>query len=311
MSIADYSHIIDFHVHPKDPDGSMVLGFKRAGLTHAVFLATDTDPADMDRQEIREYVMRKYSGSELAFYMPWEEVEERVRADLRSPGHIDNEKLRDIVLRDPGFITGFGSVDLSRDPGYVGQTLETIVSYGFRGIKLLPYSQFFDPETNENIELLFEFSSRHGLIILTHSGCAAGLYEEPSFNMESHPMRWRKAVRAHPDVPVVLAHFSAYSSMYPGIWFEDAVALMKECGNVYADTAAVWTILQGEWAVSHIRKELGGFDRVLFATDYPMTLRSPGGLPAAIASVSDNHLLSEYERAAVLGENAARLLGIN
>lgn len=46
--------VVDFHIHPKSPDLKFFADMREAGVTHGVILATDTDPSDVDRPEIKE-----------------------------------------------------------------------------------------------------------------------------------------------------------------------------------------------------------------------------------------------------------------
>jgi predicted TIM-barrel fold metal-dependent hydrolase len=85
--------------------------------------------------------------------------------------------------------------------------------------------------------------------------------------------------------------------------------LGKQYRNIYADLAAVNWLLDREVVVKEIRKTIG-FDRVLFATDYPASLASGMSLAYIVSGLKANTNLSEKEKRKVLGENAARLLGI-
>ena len=155
-----------------------------------------------------------------------------------------------------------------------------------------------------------EFCSRHGLIVLSHTGCSSGVFESPYLSMHCRPSKWAKLARKYPDVPLVLAHFGSYSAMYPGIWLDEAISLMADCGNVYADTASVWRMLQSETVVSHIREKVG-FERVLFGTDYPMPTLLPGGESAVVSEILQNTYLQDQEKESFLGKNAFRLLYCN
>ena len=54
---------VEFHVHPKMPDLKFLSDMRKAGVRHAVILATDTDPEDLDRPEIVEKLKNAYEGS--------------------------------------------------------------------------------------------------------------------------------------------------------------------------------------------------------------------------------------------------------
>ena len=151
----------------------------------------------------------------------------------------------------------------------------------------MQYMNFPKPSRSDTIT-----SSREGFII-----------------QYSRPSRWEKLVAKYPTVPIILAHFGAYSEMMPGIWFDEAVDLMVKYKNVYADTAAVWRLLWSEEMVGMIR-DRGLFGQVLFGTDYPMPVLFPGGERGVVLDILDDPLLTEDEKRMVLGGNALRLFGL-
>ena len=300
---------VEFHVHPKMPDLKFLSDMKRAGVRHAVILATDTDPEDLDRPEIVEKLKNAYGGSAHSRTVPFAQFLKTIRADLYSRTHVTDQDAADWVADYPDTLTGFGSVNLSKSGEYVEEKLDHIRQLGLKGIKLLPYSQFFNPAENENMDLLFDFCRRNGFIVLTHSGCAAGAFEMVELSRDSHPSLWEPVALKYPDVPIVLAHFASYSSHQPGIWFNEALSLMKKCPNVYADISAAHYLLADAENVLKIRKTTG-FGQVLFATDYPGPLYYGSTLSQLVQNVRGNPLLSEAEQRAILVNNGQRLLGL-
>ncbi|MBL7225802.1 MAG: amidohydrolase [Desulfobacteraceae bacterium] len=301
--------VVDFHIHPKSPDLKFFADMREAGVTHGVILATDTDPSDVDRPEIKEQLRKAYSSSPQSHRAPFESVLKHIRASLYSHTHVTDQDVADWVEDYPDILIGFGSVNLSKGRAYVKKKLEEIDRLKLRGVKLLPHSQFFNPSENENVDLLFEYCRQTGAIVLSHSGCGPGPFEVPELSGNSHPALWEPLVKKFPDVPLVLAHFGAYSTDIPGIWLYDVLQLGKKYKNIYADLAAVNWLLDREEVVKEIRKTIG-FDRVLFATDYPASLVSGMSLAYMVSGLKANTNLSEKEKRKVLGENAARLLGI-
>jgi len=305
----DFYPVIDFHVHPKMPDLKLLSDLRKAEVSHAVILATDTDPSDVERPEIQEKLKKIYEASSLSESVPFSRVLGEIKSSLYSPTHVTDQDVADWVEDYPDVIIGFGSVNLCKPSGYVERKLAEIERLGLKGIKLLPFSQFFNPAENENMDLFMGYCRRTGTIVLSHSGCAAGPYELPEFSADSRPKFWEPVVEKYPDVPVVLAHFGAYSSNRPGIWLQEAMELGRKYNNVYADLAAVTWLLGDERTVRDIRKTIG-FDRVLFATDYPQPLYFGVSLARVVYDVKVNTLLSDEEKRQVLGENAGKLLGI-
>lgn len=302
--------MVECHVHPKIPDLKFLSDLKKAGISHAVLLATDTDPMDVDRPEIVEKLRKNFDATELSRKVPFKKYVESIRGTLFSDSHVTNQDTADWVTDYPETLIGFGSVNLSKDSEYVKAKLKEIEHLKLKGIKLLPYSQFFNPAVNKNMEMLFEYCRRTGSAILSHSGCAAGPFEPVAFSQDSRPELWEPMAKKYPDVPIVLAHFASYSSQKPGIWFSEAVALMETCRNVYADISAAHYLFDDERKIKQIRDTIG-FDRVLFATDYPGPLYYGFSLSSMVRQIKENPFLAQDEKAAILGQNAKKLLGIH
>jgi predicted TIM-barrel fold metal-dependent hydrolase len=86
--------------------------------------------------------------------------------------------------------------------------------------------------------------------------------------------------------------------------------LGKSHPNVYIDLAGVDWLLDRENVIQEIRKTIG-FDRVLFATDYPAPLATGASWAYVAKRVQTNSNLTPKEKHKILGKNAARLLGLS
>ncbi len=305
----NFAPVVDFHIHPKVPDLKLFADLSRAGIAYAVILATDTDPSDVDRPEIRDELRKEYSGCAQSHRLPFDKVLGQIRASLYSPTHVTNQDVADWVEDYPDILFGFGSVNLSKDKSYVERKLEEIQELRLPGIKLLPFSQFFNPADSENVNLLFDYCRQTGSIVLSHTGCAAGPFEILELSRNAHPGNWEPVLKKYPDVPLVLAHCGSYSSYIPGIWLYEALQMGKKFRNVFADIAAVEWLLDRETVVKEIRKTIG-FDRILFGTDYPLPLSAGVSMAYLVSGIKANILLTEKEKRKVLGGNAAELLDI-
>lgn len=302
--------IVDFHIHPKTPDLKFFADMREAGVTHGVILATDTDPADTERPEVRAQLKKAFDRSHSSGRMGFESLLRHIQKSLYSPTHVTNQDVADWVGDYPDILTGFGSVNLSKDRDYVRRKLDEIQDLQLRGLKFLPHSQFFNPAENEHMPMVFEYCQQTGSIILSHSGCGPGPFEVIELSHNSHPSLWESWLKRYPQVPVVLAHAGAYSTEIPGIWLFEALQLGKAHSNVYIDLAAVDWLLDREMVIQEIRKTIG-FDRVLFATDYPLPLATGVSLAYIVKRVQTNSNLTPKEKHKVLGKNAARLLGLS
>jgi predicted TIM-barrel fold metal-dependent hydrolase len=241
--------------------------------------------------------------------VPFSKVLEEIRSALYSPTHVTEQDVADWMEDYPDVIIGFGSVNLCKSRDYVEAKLARIQELKLKGIKLLPFAQFFNPAEHENMEIFMEFCRKTGTVVLCHTGCAAGPHERPEFSEDSRPSLWEPVARKYPDVPIGLAHFGSYSSSRPGIWLREAMEVGRKCENIYADLAAVNYVLEDERAVKEIRKTIT-FDRVMFATDYPGPVYFGTSLASLVHDVKRNPFLTEEEKHKVLGENAARVLGM-
>ena len=84
---------------------------------------------------------------------------------------------------------------------------------------------------------------------------------------------------------------------------------MEKCPNVFADISAAHYLLGDAGTVGQIRQTTG-FNRVLFATDYPGPLYYGTSLAQLANNVRGNSLLSEAEQRAILVDNGRKLLGL-
>ena len=302
--------IVDFHIHPKTPDLKFFADMREAGVTHGVILATDTDPEDVERPEIREWLKQAFSKSQASGRSGFESLLRHIKKSLYSPTHVTNQDVADWVKDYPDILIGFGSVNLSKDRDYVRRTLDEINRLKLKGLKFLPHSQFFNPAENENMATVFDYCQQTGSVILSHSGCGPGPFEIIELSQNSHPALWEPWLKKYSDVPVVLAHAGAYSSEVPGIWLFDAFQLGRDYSNVYIDLAAVDWIMDREMVIQEIRKTIG-FDRVLFGTDYPLPLSGGVSWAYVVKRLQANTYLTPREKDKLLGKNAARLLGLS
>lgn len=295
---------IDVHIHPKLSEESLLGQMADANIGAAVLLSADTDPCDLDKEDVRKKVMALYRGGLLEGVLPFDALIETMRKGVRSPSHIGPENLVDLIARYPDRFVGFGSVDLCKSQVYVETKLNEIKALGLSGLKLYPFSQFFNPGESSNMELLCEFCEKNGLIISCHTGCAPGIWEVPSLAEDCNPKYLKGLALRHPGVPIIMAHFGSYSADFPGIWLDEAVEVMEACDNAWADTAAVPFLFYDEDAANKIKRKVG-FDRVLFGSDF-------SGLPGRnlqryVEAVQKSPCLSDAEKEKILCSNAKRL----
>ncbi|MGA8833965.1 MAG: amidohydrolase family protein [Desulfomonilaceae bacterium] len=306
----NFHPVVDFRIHPQVPDMKLFVDMRRAGVSRGVILATDTDPADLDRPSIKDSLYKDYSSCAQSRWLNFGQIMKHLRSNLYSNTHVTNKDVAAWLKDYPEILFGFGSVNLSKERYYVEEKLDQIGKLGLRGVNLTPYSQFFNPAENQNVDLLFQYCRSMECVVVSHSGCGMGPFDILELSRNSNPILWEPILKKYPDVPLVLAHCGSYSEFLPGIWLHEALSLGKNFRNVYGDFSAVEWILDSAAIVKEIRKTIT-FDRIFFGTDYPFPLASGMGPACLVSSVRANRHLTEKEKHKVLGENAIKLLRSN
>lgn len=168
--------------------------------------------------------------------------------------------------------------------------IDRMVADGLRGIKLhADYQGFFvdDPA----LFPVYRALADAGLLVLHHAGVDIGLPPP----VHCPPDRLARALDAVPELTVIAAHMGGYVQ-----WDEVERCLVGR--NLYFDTSYSLPDMGPERFVSLARAH--GVDRILFGTDSPWADQA--------AAVADFRALpfTGPEQAAILGGNAARLLGL-
>jgi len=308
-SYSDYV-IIDVHVHPKR-GGRVVIDeilkiMNEYNIMLSALLARDTDPDDVNRPEIRKYIISKLVNSyflqrlDADDYIHIIEIFELMRERLGRT--VSNRELASYVSTYPNKFIGLGSINLSKDSEYVKNKLRELDELGLAGAKFWPQLQFFNPADSENFRIVCEHFQRVKKVIMVHTGTAPGPWEIPELSEYANPKNLEPILKEY-DVPIILAHFGYYSATCPGIWFQEALELGKKHTNVWFDVSAVTYILSNEKLVERIRRYVG-FERVLFGSDYLEYVKP------SIDIILTSPYLKEEERRLILGLNAIKLFNL-
>ena len=159
---------------------------------------------------------------------------------------------------------------------------------GFRGVKLHPeYQEFWVDD--EALRPFYRALGKAGLVTVFHAGVDIGLMDY----VRGTPERFRRALPWFEGGVVVLAHFG-------GFRVQDEVEKHLAGQDVWFDTSFAQHELSAEVQVRLIRSH--GVNRVLFGTD------SPWDDQAEQVAAFRKLPLTEAEKAAILGGNAAGLL---
>ena len=204
-----------------------------------------------------------------------------------------NDYIIESVRRYPERLVGFAGVN----PAWgerAAHEAERCAQAGLKGVgELHPDTQAYDLGDSETMTPVMEVVRRHGLILTLHSSEPVGhLYQGKG---KTRPEVLWRFIRNFPDVTVVCAHWGGGLPFY---------ALMPEVAdslrNVYFDTAAS-PLLYSARVFSAVAG-LVGADRILLGSDFPLLRAS------RLLRQIEKSSLSEAEKAAVMGGNAAALL---
>jgi predicted TIM-barrel fold metal-dependent hydrolase len=168
--------------------------------------------------------------------------------------------------------------------------LARIRSDGLKGVKFHPdYQQFYvnDPKMYP----IYEKAAELGLVVIFHAGLDIGL--PPPYHCT--PERLQQVVREFRGTTFVAAHMGGYA-----YWDEVERYLAGE--DLYFDTSFGLQSMKRE-QFDRIAS-LHGYDKLLFATDSPWEDQTEE------VERLRGAMLSERLEKAVLGENAAKLLGL-
>ena len=171
------------------------------------------------------------------------------------------------------------------------EEIDFIVEVGLAGVKFHPdYQEFFVDE--ERMFPIYRALEEAGLIVLFHAGVDIGLPPP----VHCPPDRLARVLDEVPNLTIIAAHMGGYFC-----W--DDVERYLVGRNIYFDTSYSLADLGPERMTDLMKAH--GTEKILFGTDSAWTDQADE--VASIQSLS----LSEAEIAAVLGENAFRLLGIS
>lgn len=167
--------------------------------------------------------------------------------------------------------------------------------HGARGVKLHPVVQRFAPN-DPRLAPSYRTCIEMGLVVLAHSGTAKG------DTQYAEPRAFADLARAWPDLKLILAHLGGGSwrqtrelaTSFPHLSF-DCCEIIEWTGASNAPTAQ---------ELARLIRDIGSH-RVMLGTDFPWY-----DLDRTVERVMDLPILAREEKEAILGANAARLLGL-
>lgn len=214
-------------------------------------------------------------------------VSQSVLLAIDWPALSDNARTWLKAARGERSVVVFGSVHPYTTR--VEEKLDEQKAMGARGIKVHPAVQLIKPDAERCIALYRACGAR-GLPVLFH--CGPVDIEHALGRYLSQVRHYEKAIAECPDTTFVLGHSGALQR-------KEAVALTRRYPNVWLEVSSQ--------SVTGIREilELAPNDRITFGSDWPFYHQAIPLAKVFIATDTDPKL-----RAAVLYDNAARLLGL-
>jgi hypothetical protein len=285
---------------------------ERGSVDHAVILAVDADPSDVEKPEIKSRLRKRHLESLLDFAPRFTSIEDEIKRFFQELVNYypemktSNQEIANLVKAHPDKFLGFGSVNPNKGEDYVETKLEEISILGLKGVKMLPTLQMFSPTENRNFQKICEYCEKNKKVILYHTGCDPGPWEIAELSEDANPKYLKPVLESYSPI-IVLAHAGSYSAYSPGIWFDEALELAKNFGNVYFDSAAASGFIYSKKILNRIREHMG-LDRLLYGSDYPVVWGS--NMKYEVDLIKECEHLTEHEKESILGLNAARILNL-
>jgi len=235
---------------------------------------------------------------------------------------IINDEMAEMVGRFPDRFVGLGTIPFQAPELAVAELDRLHKSLGFRGIEIMTHVAGEDLSA-PRFRPIFARCEELGTLIFIHSD---GFTEARRFrdhyltNVIGNPLDTTVAVhhlifggvlQDHPGLKIVLAHGGGYLPAYSGRIDHAASARPDTCEHLhempttylkrlYFDSL-VYTHHQLQYLV-----EQYGVDHILVGTDYPADM----GEVDPVGFIESCPGLDDAARRAILGQNAARLLGL-
>ncbi len=284
--------VVDFHVH---------LEYKTAGEKYGPAEIVDT----MDQAGIDVSVLLGNDQADAGGNPPWADPS-RMREDVNRR----DEEIAGYCGRYPKRLVGFTSVHPDRYQPH-RKVERAVKEFGMKGVKLYPHAGFFpnDPRLFRVYETCIDL----GVPVMIHSGIKPVPWQRLKYN---DPVFADDVAVSFPELKIVLCHGG-----YP--WTEQFLVVAYSNPNVWVDLTFLDAIEKTylvpdlvENTVSRLKATVGA-GRLLWGTEGPyMNLPLFGARGPEYCRASQHSLvrrfpfLTEEEKDDILGNNAARLLGL-
>lgn len=211
---------------------------------------------------------------------------------IAHPPTISNDFMIDLGKQNPRFLPVVNIQKGTLKPGLV---LKKYVQRGAKAVKIHPSADGEGVES-PRYRALIKAAAETGIPVILHTGCihAPYLYKNPLQGGAELFTRWFENFK---DVKFVLAHMNFHDP-------NTALDLCEEFPQLSVDTS--W---QPAEAIGEAVRRIGA-ERVLFASDWPLVGDNIRIGRKRVEECLDIGLLNEKQTQLILGENAAKLLGM-
>lgn len=286
---------------------------RQSETIHEQLVSVERRLADMDRMGVD---IQAVSPVPLQYYYA-------LPPDLgRTAARLINDEIAAVAAAHPDRFVGLGGLPM-QDPQMAVAELERVMGdLGFKGIELCTNVNGAELSHERFRPVFARAEELDALIFLHPNGFSDGarLSDHYFINVIGNPLDSTVAVShlifdgvldAYPELKICVAHGGGFLPAYSGR-IDHAHAAREDCRRcikeppgqylrrLYFDTV-VFTEHQLEYLVG-----LYGSDQIVLGTDYPFDM----GMYDPVGFVEGAAALTDADKAAIVGGNAARLLGI-
>jgi aminocarboxymuconate-semialdehyde decarboxylase len=233
-----------------------------------------------------------------------------------------NDEIAEMCGRYPDRFTGLGTVPLQAPELALAELDRVHKSLGFRGIEIMTHVAGADL-SEPRFRPIFARCEELGFVVFMHSDgfTEAGRFHDHYFaNVIGNPLDSTVAIhhlifggvlQDHPALKLVVAHGGGYLPAYSGRIDHAASARpdcceqLKEMPTTYLKRLYFDALVYTHHQLHYLVEEYGA-DHILMGTDYPADM----GETDPVGFIEGAARLDDAARRAILGDNAARLLGL-
>ncbi len=185
----------------------------------------------------------------------------------------DQELIARFVSQHADRFIGWCSVD-PNDPDCADELEHYVTKLGFRGLKVSPIYQNWDPTDPRHIRL-FKKAEQLGIPVNVHQGTT---FVRSSPLKYANPVLLEDIAVACPDLRLIIAHMG-----HP--WETECITLIRKHPNFYANVSALHYRPWRHWQAFITALEYGVEHKLIFGSDFPSA--TPEQLIAGLNKVND------------------------